>query len=147
LSTRSILVRMSPQAVLDRSWEDRARCKELGVPTRVFYAKRPAKARSVCAPCPVVEHCREYALIAPETHGVWGGLTPKERARIRRRRNLIGQVGLPKVRVRAVKPYRASPIGSSSLAISCKAGVTAAVTLAPEDIKGEAVAPLFYGPL
>lgn len=44
-----------------------------------------AEARSVCGPCPVRSDCLEYALIADERWGVWGGLTAPERERIRRR--------------------------------------------------------------
>jgi len=39
-------------------------------------------AKRMCAVCPVVQQCLEYALIAREEHGVWGGLTPKERGRM-----------------------------------------------------------------
>jgi hypothetical protein len=36
-------------------------------------------ARLVCARCPVRESCLEYALSNRITHGVWGGLTDRER--------------------------------------------------------------------
>ncbi len=44
-------------------------------------------ALSVCAECPVILQCREYAIEAREPYGVWAGLRQHElRAEIRRRR-------------------------------------------------------------
>lgn len=40
-------------------------------------------AKQFCNRCPVQEACLQYALKAPETHGVWGGLSPKERQAMR----------------------------------------------------------------
>jgi hypothetical protein len=39
-------------------------------------------ARRLCATCPVREPCAEAG--ASERHGMWGGLSPKERKRRRR---------------------------------------------------------------
>jgi WhiB family redox-sensing transcriptional regulator len=47
--------------------------------------ERMARAKQVCAACPVVIQCATHALREPELYGVWGGLTPKERERLRRR--------------------------------------------------------------
>ena len=46
------------------------------------------KAKSVCLHCPVALQCLTYAIVMeqlePSTrHGIWGGLTKKERARLR----------------------------------------------------------------
>lgn len=48
-------------------------------------------ARKLCGICPAMQACAEYAINAPELFGIWGGLTPKERVRIRNR-----GVGRPK---------------------------------------------------
>lgn len=40
---------------------------------------REARAKQLCAACPVIEQCREHALSVPEPYGVWGGLTEEER--------------------------------------------------------------------
>lgn len=37
-------------------------------------------AKAVCRGCPVRSECLAYALAARERAGVWGGLTPDERA-------------------------------------------------------------------
>ena len=37
-------------------------------------------AKQVCRRCPVADQCLVRALTADEPHGIWGGLTPDERA-------------------------------------------------------------------
>lgn len=43
-------------------------------------------ARKLCAECPVVSLCAEYALTAKEQSGIWGGMTTRERQQIIRSR-------------------------------------------------------------
>jgi WhiB family redox-sensing transcriptional regulator len=45
---------------------------------------RPAK--KVCARCPVQAPCLAYALAHREPHGIWGGLTGRERRDLLRNR-------------------------------------------------------------
>lgn len=40
-------------------------------------------ARRVCLTCPVLDECRAYALRNPLITGTWGGLTERERERMR----------------------------------------------------------------
>jgi WhiB family transcriptional regulator, redox-sensing transcriptional regulator len=40
-------------------------------------------ARQVCAGCPVRQPCLEYALSHGITHGIWGGLTERDRRPLR----------------------------------------------------------------
>ncbi|RAG80520.1 WhiB family transcriptional regulator [Streptacidiphilus pinicola] len=78
------------------AWQDRAACARFG--TRLFFhpagergesfEERERAAKRVCAACPVLGPCREYALAAREPYGVWGGLSEDERVRLLRRRNL-----------------------------------------------------------
>jgi WhiB family transcriptional regulator, redox-sensing transcriptional regulator len=42
-------------------------------------------AKQVCRGCPVRTECLVYAMETPVDHGVWGGLTERERRRLRRR--------------------------------------------------------------
>jgi WhiB family redox-sensing transcriptional regulator len=39
-------------------------------------------AKAICGSCPISFECLEYALIAEEPFGIWGGFTPKERQTI-----------------------------------------------------------------
>ncbi len=40
---------------------------------------REAKAKAVCAQCPVRAECLDWALTTQEPYGVWGGLSERER--------------------------------------------------------------------
>jgi len=76
------------------SWEERAAC--VGLNARLFFGPdgeraeereiREAKAKAICALCPVRAQCLDYALENSVKHGIWGGLNQEERARERRRR-------------------------------------------------------------
>lgn len=44
-----------------------------------------ARAKRICGRCPVIAECREYALEAGVTHGVWGGASEEERRALRAR--------------------------------------------------------------
>lgn len=45
-------------------------------------------ARRLCQGCPVTTPCLEYALSNRIDDGVWGGVSQRERVRVRRRRKL-----------------------------------------------------------
>lgn len=52
-----------------------------------FFPERggsPKDAKKVCLSCPVISQCRAYALGRDERFGVWGGLTERERRRLKR---------------------------------------------------------------
>ena len=40
---------------------------------------REARAKAICATCPVRDPCLEYALRIREPHGIWGGMSESER--------------------------------------------------------------------
>src|SRR5689334_25409636 len=70
-----------------RSWQTRANC--LGVDPDLFFPERGAstrEAKEVCRGCVVREQCLEFALQNGEKFGIWGGLSERERRRIRRQR-------------------------------------------------------------
>lgn len=53
----------------------------------LFFPKRGGtidEARAACAVCSCRKACLEYALRAGEKYGVWGGLSERERRRLRR---------------------------------------------------------------
>lgn len=54
-------------------------------------AVRERAAKKVCAGCPFLEPCREWALANNERFHVWGGMDPRERERERRRRRLAAR--------------------------------------------------------
>ena len=68
-------------------WMDDAACR--GVDPDLFHNRyQVGEAKEVCRGCPVRLACLEYALAAPELRGVLGGVTTKERVRLRRRLRL-----------------------------------------------------------
>ena len=72
----------------ERSWQDHANC--LGVDPDLFFPERGAstrEAKEVCRGCVVREDCLEYAIVNAEKFGIWGGLSERERRRIRRARS------------------------------------------------------------
>lgn len=69
-------------------WQDKAACR--GPHTALFFPPshferkddkeaREARAKSICAACPVRKPCLSYALRIREPHGIWGGLNEVER--------------------------------------------------------------------
>ena len=72
---------------LDDNWQDDANC--LGVDPDLFFPERGAstrEAKEVCRGCVVRGQCLEFALQNGEKFGIWGGLSERERRRIRRQR-------------------------------------------------------------
>jgi WhiB family redox-sensing transcriptional regulator len=70
-------------------WQERANC--LGVDPDLFFPERGAstrEAKAVCRGCEVRGECLEYALAHGEKFGIWGGLSERERRRVRRQRAL-----------------------------------------------------------
>ena len=68
-------------------WRAYAACA--GMDTNLFFSDRGATdqakdAVAICNTCTVRPECLEYALVNGEIHGVWGGITPKKRRRMRR---------------------------------------------------------------
>jgi len=88
-SVRFVEPRMSVDETPDQyEWMFRGRCQDTD-PGLFFPSEGVgvALAQRVCAECPVVAECLEYALINGIEHGVWGGTSERERNRIRRRRS------------------------------------------------------------
>jgi WhiB family transcriptional regulator, redox-sensing transcriptional regulator len=48
--------------------------------------RQTSAALRVCAGCAVRQECLDFAMATGEAYGIWGGTTPDERIRARRRR-------------------------------------------------------------
>jgi WhiB family redox-sensing transcriptional regulator len=76
-------------------WKSQANC--MGVDPDLFFPERgmsTREAKEVCRGCVVREDCLEYALANGEKFGIWGGLSERERRRIRRARALVRRGGV-----------------------------------------------------
>ena len=77
---------------LETSWQEFSNC--LGVDADLFFPERGAstkEAKQVCQGCVVRLDCLEFALVNSEKFGIWGGMSERERRRIRRQRALDRQ--------------------------------------------------------
>jgi WhiB family redox-sensing transcriptional regulator len=82
-------VHISSETPEQPGWQDFANC--LGVDPDLFFPERGAstrEAKEVCRGCVVREDCLEYALDNGEKFGIWGGMSERERRRLRRQRAL-----------------------------------------------------------
>ncbi len=78
---------------LETSWQEYSNC--LGVDADLFFPERGAstkEAKQVCQGCVVRLDCLEFALVNSEKFGIWGGMSERERRRIRRQRALDRQL-------------------------------------------------------
>jgi WhiB family transcriptional regulator, redox-sensing transcriptional regulator len=60
-------------------WRQQAACKGETDPFFSRDAADLARARTLCAGCPVRDECFECAMSDPNLQGVWAGFTAKER--------------------------------------------------------------------
>lgn len=70
----------------DPSWRLDAACIGMG---DLFFIDRsqPARpAKALCAECPVIQECLEYALTNSIREGIWGGLSERERRKEKQQR-------------------------------------------------------------
>lgn len=78
--------RKNSRVVREEPWMEYAACKNLD--PEIFFPKKghPAhtmKAKRVCAVCPVVQCCADYAIRNGFKDGVFGGMSEKERRPLR----------------------------------------------------------------
>lgn len=88
-------MRVLDEPAVDVGWREYAKC--LGVDPDLFFPERgesTREAKAVCQECPVKDHCLEFALRNTEKFGIWGGLSERERRRIRRQRAIARREAL-----------------------------------------------------
>lgn len=78
------------------SWRSRANCK--GAPDDIFFPvehrRSPVEAKRICRACPVRAACLNEAMSVENDSmrgrfGIYGGLTPTERAALAKRRTRV----------------------------------------------------------
>lgn len=83
ISRKSVLTDIEDDGVL--GWQERALCAQTD-PEAFFPEKGGStrEAKRVCASCEVRSECLEYALEKDERFGIWGGLSERERRKMKR---------------------------------------------------------------
>ena len=73
------------QAIDDEQWQERALCAQTD-PEAFFPEKGGStrEAKRICLGCEVKDRCLDYALANDERFGIWGGLSERERRRLKR---------------------------------------------------------------
>lgn len=74
------------------SWRDGALCAQ--VDTDLFYPEKGGStkpAKRVCAGCDVRQQCLDFAVENDERHGIWGGLSERERRRLKQQTQHLGR--------------------------------------------------------
>ncbi len=69
----------------DEQWQELALCAQTD-PESFFPEKGGStrEAKRICTGCEVRDACLEYALANDERFGIWGGLSERERRRLKR---------------------------------------------------------------
>lgn len=65
-------------------WRELAACA--GMDPALFFPERGANtepAKQVCARCPVIEECADFAIEHRERYGIWGGMSERQRRQTR----------------------------------------------------------------
>lgn len=86
---RSLIEALTLEAL---AWQDLANCR--GADVDIFFPDRGAStrgAKEICAACQVRSECLDYAVTRGEKFGIWGGLSERERRKIRKQRALESQ--------------------------------------------------------
>jgi WhiB family transcriptional regulator, redox-sensing transcriptional regulator len=84
----SVLSELTTKLALDaddRVWVLEAKC--LDADPEAFFPEKGGstrEAKRICAACPVRNECLEHALSNDERFGIWGGLSERERRRMKR---------------------------------------------------------------
>ena len=71
------------------AWQDYANCR--GADADLFFPERGAstrKAKAICNACDVKAECLDFAIVQGEKFGIWGGMSERERRRVRRQRTV-----------------------------------------------------------
>ncbi|MDX1690512.1 MAG: WhiB family transcriptional regulator [Acidimicrobiia bacterium] len=69
------------------AWQDDANCK--GANADLFFPERGAStrtAKAICGECRVRAECLDFAIETGEKFGIWGGMSERERRKVRRER-------------------------------------------------------------
>ena len=83
---RDVLSELAMVTEDEQEWQERALCAQTD--PEAFFPEKGGSTRDakrICSSCDVRGECLEYALGNDERFGIWGGLSERERRRLRKR--------------------------------------------------------------
>ncbi|MFF4933154.1 WhiB family transcriptional regulator [Streptomyces griseofuscus] len=86
---RRDLGRDSAAVATREDWEERAACRATDPDELFVEGAAQNRAKAVCNGCRVRTECLAYALDGRIEHGIWGGMTERERRGLLRRRPTV----------------------------------------------------------
>jgi WhiB family redox-sensing transcriptional regulator len=84
-SSGPIIQLISGESV-ELSWQERALCAQTD--PEAFFPEKGGSTRDakrICSGCDVRQQCLDYALQNDERFGIWGGLSERERRKLKKR--------------------------------------------------------------
>ncbi|MET8766807.1 WhiB family transcriptional regulator [Streptomyces sp. NPDC004658] len=95
----------------DREWEIQAKCRTADPEELFVEGAAQNRAKALCSGCPVRTECLAHALDHRIEHGIWGGMTERERRALLRRRPTVTswRLLLEAARAEHVRPGRPLP--------------------------------------
>jgi len=72
----------------ERPWAVRAECSSEDVDPGLFFPTAnddTSEALAICKRCEVCKECLDFAIEANEPYGIWGGVTERQRRRMKER--------------------------------------------------------------
>lgn len=73
----------------DLEWEAQAKCRTADPEALFVEGAAQNRAKALCSGCPVRTECLAHALDNRIEHGIWGGMTERERRSLLRRRPTV----------------------------------------------------------
>ncbi|WP_225826385.1 WhiB family transcriptional regulator [Streptomyces naphthomycinicus] len=73
----------------DQEWETRAKCRTADPEELFVEGAAQNRAKVLCNGCPVRTECLAHALDNHIEHGIWGGMTERDRRSLLRRRPTV----------------------------------------------------------
>lgn len=72
---------------MTHGWQEQALCAQVG--SHLFFPEKgegnkTKAAKRICAACPVMAECLDYAFTLGVSHGIWGGTSERDRNRMRK---------------------------------------------------------------
>lgn len=87
MSAPLLQIVLTPTDLAELGWQDKALCAE--VDPELFFPEKGGSSRAakrVCRSCEVRAECLRYALERDERFGIFGGMSERERRRVKRAR-------------------------------------------------------------